>query len=49
MPVLIIFVIVWIAANIYLWSLEQEPVMMFLESLGMAAIMYPTLYWYVRR
>jgi hypothetical protein len=24
-------------------------VMMFLESLGMAAIMYPTLYWYVRR
>jgi hypothetical protein len=50
MPILALaFVAIWIAANVYLWSLEQGQPMMFLESVGMAAIMYPALYWYVRR
>lgn len=39
----------WFAANVYLWSLRQAPTTLFLEALGMAAIGFPALYWYVVR
>lgn len=49
MPLSIAAVVLWVAANIYLWSLRQSPQLLFLESLGMTALMYPAIYWYVRR
>lgn len=39
----------WIAANFYLWSLRQDPVVLFWESLGMAAVAFPAFGWYVKR
>ena len=39
----------WVGCNFYLWSLKQSHVMLFVQSLGMAAIAYPSLYWYVIR
>ena len=41
--------LVWIAANFYLWSIKQNQVLLFWQSMGMAAIAYPALFWYVRR
>ena len=41
--------LIWIAGNMYLWSLKQSQLTLFLESLGMAAVAYPALYWYVTR
>ena len=41
--------LVWFAANFYLWSLRQEPYILFWESLGMAAISFPALFWFVTR
>jgi len=41
--------LVWIAANFYLWSLEQDPLDLFWESLGMAGIAFPALFWFVIR
>jgi hypothetical protein len=37
----------WIAGNLYLWSMKQPQPTLFLESLGMAAVAYPSFYWYV--
>jgi hypothetical protein len=42
-------VAVWTCGNFYLWTLKQEPQVLFLESLGMAAIAYPTMFWLVTR
>lgn len=39
----------WIACNFYLWSMKQNQEWLFLQSLGMAAIAFPALYWYVTR
>ena len=39
----------WVAANFYLWSLGQEQLTLFWQSLGSAAIGYPALMWYVTR
>ena len=39
----------WVGCNFYLWSLKQSHVMLFVQSVGMAAIAYPSLYWYVMR
>lgn len=38
---------IWIAGNFYLWSMKQNHLTLFWQSLGMAAIAYPSLYWYV--
>lgn len=38
-------VALWVGCNFYLWSLKQSHVMLFVQSLGMAAIAYPSLYW----
>jgi hypothetical protein len=40
---------IWIAANFFLWSLKQSHLALFLQSLGMGAIAYPALYYYVTR
>ena len=40
---------IWIACNFYLWSMTQSDEILFLQSFGMAAIAYPSLYWYVTR
>ena len=41
--------LLWIAGNLYLWSLKQEPLVLFWQSLGMAAVAFPALGWYVTR
>jgi hypothetical protein len=41
--------LIWIVANFYLWSMKQEPSALFLESLGMAAVGFPALFFYVKR
>jgi hypothetical protein len=41
--------LVWIACNFYLWSLKQDQLILFWESLGMAANAFPAVYWYVTR
>ncbi|MGH6726635.1 MAG: hypothetical protein ACREB8_08845 [Pseudolabrys sp.] len=47
--VLTVFVAAWTSGNFYLWSLKQEPQLLFLESLGMAAIAYPLVFWLITR
>ncbi len=37
----------WTAANVYLWSLAQEPHVLFWQSLGMATLAFPAFGWYV--
>jgi hypothetical protein len=44
---MVVLAIVWIGCSFYLWSFKQSQVMLFCQSLGMAAIAYPALYWYV--
>ena len=39
----------WIAANFYLWSLKQTQLTLFLQSLVLAAVSAPALWWYVTR
>jgi hypothetical protein len=39
----------WVACNFYLWSLKQDQPILFLESLGMSAVAFPAIYWYVTR
>ncbi len=46
---LLIVTTLWIGAEVYLWSLTQSQVTLFWESLGMAAIAFPALGWYVTR
>ncbi len=41
--------LVWVAANIGLWSLGQSHVALFWQALGMLAVAFPTLGWYVTR
>ena len=45
--VMLALVGVWIACNLYLWSMKQSHLALFWQSLGMAAIAYPALYFYV--
>jgi hypothetical protein len=39
----------WTGCNLYLWSLKQDQLVLLMESLGMSAIAFPALYWYVTR
>ena len=41
--------VIWVAANFSLWSMKQSHLALFWESLGMSALAYPALYWYVTR
>jgi len=45
--VMLLLAAVWIGANFFLWSMKQSQVALFLQSLGMAAVAYPSFYWYV--
>ena len=47
--VMLVLAVIWIACNFYLWSMKQSQFTLLLESLGMAAIGYPALFWYVTR
>ena len=47
--VMLVLVAIWIGCNLYLWSMKQSHPTLFLQSLGMAAVAYPALYWYVTR
>jgi hypothetical protein len=49
LAIVIILTVGWVTFNLYLWSLKQEQLVLFLESLGMSAIAFPALYWYVMR
>jgi hypothetical protein len=39
----------WVAGNFYLWSMKQSHLTLLWQSIGMAAIAYPALYFYVTR
>ena len=41
--------LLWITASLYLWSLRQEPVVLFWESMAMAAVAFPAMFWFVTR
>jgi len=45
--VMLVLTALWIGANFFLWSMKQSQVALFLQSLGLAAVAYPSLYWYV--
>jgi hypothetical protein len=47
--VMVALAVAWIACNFWLWSMKQSHLVLFLQSLGMAAIAYPALYFYVTR
>ena len=40
---------IWVSANLFLWTMKQSHADLFLQSLGLAAIAYPALYYYVTR
>jgi hypothetical protein len=46
---MLVLAIGWVVANFYLWSMKQSHLMLFWQSIGMAAIAYPALYFYVMR
>jgi hypothetical protein len=45
--VMVALATVWVACNFYLWSMKQSHLMLFWQSMGMAAVAYPALYFYV--
>jgi hypothetical protein len=47
LAIAVFLTLVWVACNFYLWSLKQDQVILLLESLGMSAIAFPALYWYM--
>jgi len=49
LAIVIVLTLIWVAGNFYLWSLKQDQLLLLLESLGMSAIAYPAIYWYVTR
>ena len=46
---MLVLALIWIGCNFYLWSWKQSHLMLFWQSVGMAAIAYPALYWYITR
>ena len=49
LPIMLLLVAVWVAGNFFLWSTKQSHLALFWQSIGMAAIAYPALYFYVTR
>ena len=47
--IMLVLAIVWVGCNFYLWSMKQSHSTLFLQSLGMAAVGYPALFWFVVR
>jgi uncharacterized membrane protein len=47
--ILLALSVLWVAACFVLWSQKQPAPILFLESLVMAALAFPALYWYVTR
>lgn len=45
--VMLVFATIWVAANIFLWSSKQSHLVLFWQSVGMAAIAFPAFYFYV--
>jgi hypothetical protein len=45
--VMLVFATIWVAANLFFWSLKQGHIALFFQSVGMAAIAYPAIYFYV--
>jgi len=43
----IIALLLWCLANVWLWSFKQTPIALLWQSLGMAAVGFPALFWYV--
>ena len=46
---MLVLAALWVACNFYLWSMKQSHEALLWQALGMAAIGYPALYWYVTR
>ena len=46
---MLVLAALWVACNFYLWSMKQSVDALLWQSLGMAAIGYPALFWYVTR
>jgi len=49
LPIAIILTLIWVVCNFYLWSLKHDQSIFLMESLGMSAIAFTALYWYVTR
>jgi len=49
LAIAILLTLTWVACNFYLWSLKQGQPILLVESLGMSAIAFPAIYWYVTR
>ena len=40
--------LIWVGVNFFVWSLEQEPIVLFWQSLGLGSVMFPALFCYVK-
>lgn len=41
--------LLWVAGNMYVWSLKQEQVILFWEALALGGIAFPAFFLYVTR
>jgi hypothetical protein len=41
--------VLFAAGNFYVWSLKQEQIVLFLESLAAAVVVFPAFFWFVMR
>ena len=47
--VMLVLAAAWVAGNFLLWSMKQSQLALFCQSVGMGAIAFPALYFYVTR
>jgi hypothetical protein len=41
--------LLWTAGNFYIWSLKQDALVLFWESMGSGAVALTAVFWYVTR
>ena len=42
-------IVFFAAGNFYVWSLKQEPIVLFWESMAAAVVVFPAFFWFVMR
>jgi hypothetical protein len=45
----ILLTLAWVSCNFYFWTMKQDQLILLCQSLGMAAVAFPAMYWYVTR
>ena len=40
--------LIWVGVNFFAWSLKQDQVVLFWQSLGLGSAMFAALFWYVK-